>query len=88
MVEDSRILREYKITAGKIQTGGGRGKHEKADYILIYKGIKLAVVEAKSDELPVSEGVMQAKRYAQKLQLETTYCIFHPPAQWALVVQI
>jgi len=40
---------------------------------LSYKGIKLAVVEAKSNELSVGEGVMQAKKYAQKLQLETTY---------------
>lgn len=72
VVEGSKILREYNITAGKIQTGG-RGKREIADYVLVYKGIKLAVVEAKSDELEVGEGVMQAKKYAQKLQLETTY---------------
>ena len=72
VVEGSKILREYGITAGKIQTGG-RGRREIADYILVYKGIKLAVVEAKSNELPVGEGVMQAKKYAQKLQLETTY---------------
>ncbi len=72
VVEGSKILREYGITAGKIQTGG-RGKREIADYVLVYKGIKLAVVEAKSNELPVGEGVMQAKKYAQKLQLETTY---------------
>jgi type I site-specific restriction endonuclease len=44
-----------------------------ADYILVYKGVKLAVVEAKSDELEVGEGVAQAKLYAQKLNLETTY---------------
>ena len=44
-----------------------------ADYILVYKGIKLAVVEAKSDELGVGEGVAQAKLYAEKLNLETTY---------------
>lgn len=50
-----------------------RGKREIADYVLVYKGIKLAVVEAKSDELEVGEGVMQAKKYAEKLQLETTY---------------
>src|SRR5690554_3073593 len=73
VVEGSKVLREYHITAGKIQTGGGRGKREIADYVLVYKGIKLAVVEAKSDELEVGEGVMQAKKYAQKLQLETTY---------------
>lgn len=73
VVEGSKVLREYNITAGKIQTGGGRGKREIADYVLVYKGIKLAVVEAKSDEQEVGEGVMQAKKYAQKLQLETTY---------------
>lgn len=73
VVEGSKVLREYYITAGKIQTGGGRGRREIADYVLVYKGIKLAVVEAKSDELEVGEGVMQAKKYAEKLKLETTY---------------
>lgn len=72
VVEGSRILREYNITAGKIQTGG-RGRREIADYVLEYRGIKLAVVEAKSDELEVGEGVMQAKKYADKLKVETTY---------------
>jgi type I restriction enzyme, R subunit len=72
VVEGSRVLREYSITAGRIQAGG-RGRREIADYVLVYKGIKLAVVEAKSDDRPVGEGVMQAKKYAQKLQLETTY---------------
>jgi type I restriction enzyme R subunit len=73
VVEGSKILREYHITQGKIQTGGGRGKKEIADYVLVYKGLKLAVIEAKSDVLEVGEGVMQAKKYAQKLLLETTY---------------
>lgn len=73
VVEGSKVLREYHITDGKIQSGGGRGKKIIADYILVHKGIKLAVVEAKSDDLEVGEGVMQAKQYAEKLQLETTY---------------
>lgn len=73
VTEGSKILREYNITAGKIQTGGGRGKREIADYVLVFKGIKLAVVEAKSNVLGVGEGVMQAKKYALKLHLETTY---------------
>jgi type I restriction enzyme R subunit len=73
VVEGSRILREYNITAGKIQTGGGRSKKIIADYVLVYKGIKLAVVEAKSNDLGVGEGVAQAKQYAEKLKLETTY---------------
>ncbi len=51
----------------------GSGKKEIADYILVYKGIKLAVVEAKSDELEVGEGVCKPKQYAEKLKLETTY---------------
>jgi type I restriction enzyme R subunit len=73
VVEGSKVLREYQITDGKIQSGGARGKKTIADYILVHKGIKLAVVEAKSDDLEVGEGVMQAKQYAEKLQLETTY---------------
>ena len=73
VVAGSKILREYSITAGKIQTGGVRAKKLTADYVLVYKGIKLAVVEAKSDDLGVGEGVAQAKQYAEKLKLETTY---------------
>jgi type I restriction enzyme R subunit len=45
----------------------------KADYILSYKNRMLAVVEAKLIELEVSEGVAQAKLYADKLQLATAY---------------
>ncbi len=73
VVEGSKILREYNITAGKIQSGGIRAKKLTADYVLVYKGIKLAVVEAKSDDLGVGEGVAQAKQYAEKLSLQTTY---------------
>jgi type I restriction enzyme, R subunit len=73
VIEGSKVLREYNITAGKIQSGGGRSKKIIADYVLVYKGIKLAIVEAKSDELNVGEGVAQAKQYAEKLKLETTY---------------
>ncbi|WKZ47896.1 MAG: DEAD/DEAH box helicase family protein [Anaerolineales bacterium] len=73
VVDGSRILRERHITHGKIQTGGKRGKPLITDYILVYKGRQLAVVEAKSDETPVGEGVGQAKNYAEKLQLAFTY---------------
>ncbi|WP_026952460.1 EcoAI/FtnUII family type I restriction enzme subunit R [Algoriphagus mannitolivorans] len=72
VIEGSKVLREYKITAGKIQVGG-RGKRQIADYVLVYKGTKLAVIEAKSADLEVGEGVMQAKQYADKLKLATTY---------------
>jgi len=72
-VEGSKILREFHITDGKIQTGGFRSRPEIADYVLVYKNQKVAVVEAKSDELEVSEGVAQAKAYAEKLNIEYTY---------------
>ncbi len=76
VLEGSKILRERnvcKITDGRIQVGGGRTKPLIADYILAYKGIKLAIVEAKSNKLEVGEGVAQAKLYAQKLNLDYTY---------------
>lgn len=68
-----KVHREYVISAGKIKATGGRKKPVIADYVLTYKGKKLAIVEAKSDELPVGEGVAQAKDYAQKLQIDDTY---------------
>lgn len=71
-VENSRIVTEYTITNGRISRSS-RAKPLKADYILTYKGVKLAVVEAKSDEKEVSEGVAQAKLYASMLDIRYTY---------------
>jgi len=73
VVESSRVLREYHITDGKIQANGVRGARLKADYVLEYKGVKLAIIEAKSSEYSVGEGVQQAKDYADKLSLKMTY---------------
>lgn len=73
VVEGSKILREYHITAGKILTGGKRAEPLVADYILVHQGRKLAAIEAKSDEMEVGEGVAQAKNYAEKMHLGYTY---------------
>lgn len=73
VVEETRILREYRITLGRIQTGGKRAKPLIADYVLVYRGRKLATIEAKSNEVEVGEGVAQAKNYAEKMHLDTTY---------------
>ena len=73
VVAESRIQREYNINNGEIRVGGIRSGKLKADYVLIYKNRKLAVVEAKSDELEVGEGVAQAKQYAIKLELAYSY---------------
>lgn len=71
--EGSKVLREHLITKGKIHSSGGRARPLKADYVLVYKGQKLAVIEAKSDEHEVGEGVAQAKEYAAKLHIDHTY---------------
>lgn len=72
-VEESRVLREFRITDGKIQVGGTRSKPEIADYILVYKNRKIAIIEAKAVDLPATEGVAQAKSYAEKLHIDYTY---------------
>src|SRR3972149_6771972 len=72
VLDGSKVLRERHITKGRIQAGG-RGKPLITDYILVNKNRQLAVVEAKSDELGVGEGVAQAKNYAEKLKLIFTF---------------
>ena len=72
VAEQSHIIVEYAITNGRVSKSVAP-KPLKADYILSYKGVKLAVVEAKSDEKDVSEGVAQAKQYAKMLNIRFTY---------------
>jgi type I restriction enzyme R subunit len=72
-VEGSRILREYPITLGRIEGLGRRGKALTADYVLVYRNHKLAVVEAKAWDEALTEGVAQAKNYAGKLAIRYTY---------------
>lgn len=72
ILEGSRITTEYTFTKGKISQTQ-KGKPLRADYVLIYKGVKLAIVEAKSDELSYAEGVDQAKTYADMLGVRFTY---------------
>lgn len=74
VVKESRILVEqnaYKLTNGKIGSSSSRAL--KVDYILVYKGVKLAIIEAKSDEKDYNEGVAQAKLYAQMMNIRFTY---------------
>lgn len=73
VINGSKILREHHITDGRIHAGGIRGKAEIADYILVYKNQKIAVIEAKQESLSVTEGATQAKIYAQKLNIDYTY---------------
>ena len=74
-VPESEILTEQRayITPGEV-TALPQNKHpKKADYLLRYKRKKLAVIEAKSDEKHVSEGIPQAKLYAELLHIRFAY---------------
>jgi type I restriction enzyme R subunit len=73
VVEGSRIRREYPITLGRLEGAGKRGKALTADYVLEYRNTKLAVVEAKAWNKALSEGVAQAKDYANRLAVRHTF---------------
>lgn len=73
VVAGSRIRREYPITLGRIEGAGKRGKALTADYVLEYRNTKLAVVEAKAWNKPLTEGVGQAKDYSGKLAIRFAY---------------
>ncbi|MBI3661688.1 MAG: DEAD/DEAH box helicase family protein [Acidobacteria bacterium] len=73
VVEGSRIRRKYPIAPGRIEGLGRRGKPLTADYVLEYRNIKLAVIEAKAWDESLTEGVAQAKNYAEKLAIRYTY---------------
>lgn len=66
VVEGSKIECEYHVTNGRIM-GAGKPKGPKliADYVLVYKNHKLAVVEAKAWDEELTLGVAQAKQYAR-----------------------
>lgn len=73
VADGSRILREYAITLGRLEGYGKRGKTDKADYVLVFRNHKLAVVEAKAWNEDLTEGVGQAKKYAEKMNIRFTY---------------
>ena len=75
-VPESEILTEqraYLIAPGHVSALPQNRHPKKADYVLMYRGRKLAIIEAKSDEKDVSEGVEQAKLYAEMMQIRFTY---------------
>ncbi|MFH0264758.1 EcoAI/FtnUII family type I restriction enzme subunit R [Vibrio rumoiensis] len=73
VIEHSLVRREVPITAGRILGGGKRASKLSADYVLEFQGRKLAAVEAKRENLSYTEGVRQAKDYAQRLQCRFAY---------------
>ena len=81
VVEGSKILREYPITPGRIEGHGRRGKPLIADYVLVYRNRKLAVVEAMS---PLTREVRAANakvhintRFSAKQQVFLDFVLSH-----------
>ena len=75
-VPQSEILTEqraYEIAPGQVSALPQNRHPKKADYLLEFKRRKLAVIEAKSDEHDVSEGIPQAKLYAALLHIRFAY---------------
>lgn len=72
VIPGSRIRREV-ICPGRIQSGGTRGRGLSCDYVLIYKGQKLATLEAKRAGVSYRQGVGQAKDYATRLGTRFAY---------------
>lgn len=72
VVDGSRVRREV-IAPGRLQGGGRRAKPLKCDYVLFYKGQKLAALEAKKRDMEITEGVGQAKDYAERLLTRFAY---------------
>jgi type I restriction enzyme R subunit len=73
VADGSRISREFGIAPGRIEGAGRRGKSLTADYVLIYRNTKLAVVEAKAWAEDLTLGVAQAKNYAGKMAVRFTF---------------
>lgn len=72
VVDESQIHREL-ICPGRILVGGRRGTSLSADYVLSFRGRKLAVIEAKRAGLGYTDGVGQAKNYATRLKARFAY---------------
>lgn len=78
VVPESRIKVEV-ITSGRIIGKNHKGENLRkkplsCDYVLEYKGQRLAVLEAKARDKYYTDGLAQAKDYALKLNTRFAYC--------------
>lgn len=71
--EEINIIREYYFTDWRKALWGKRWKRKFADYILTYKWVKLAIIEAKKQNLEPTEWLEQVKEYWKILNLRFVY---------------
>jgi type I restriction enzyme R subunit len=70
--EATQIRREVGFTRGRIIVRGKlvtRGKVKRADYVLYYQHIPIALIEAKDNHHAVGDGMQQALEYATTLDI-------------------
>ena len=72
VVEGSSIITERYFTNGRL-TQSGRQAKSRYDYVLIYKNVKLAVIEAKKAGMSYGDAVGQVKDYNEQLKLPFAY---------------
>ncbi|MFY0685311.1 MAG: DEAD/DEAH box helicase family protein [Balneola sp.] len=72
-VDGSRIRVEFPINKGRLIGNNKRAVALCADYVLEYKNRRIGVIEAKSRDKDYSDGVGQAKEYAERLNIRFTY---------------
>jgi type I restriction enzyme R subunit len=73
---DTQVYEEVSFTDGKIYVKGkltARGKRKRADYILYYKSIPVAIIEAKDNSHSVNSGIQQALEYARILDIPSVF---------------
>ena len=73
IVEGSRLRLEFPITKGRLIGQNRRATPLFADYVLEYKNRRIGIVEAKKRDLYYTDGVGQAKDYAERLNIRFTY---------------
>src|SRR5690606_37721185 len=73
IVEGSRLRLEFPITKGRLIGQNKRATPIFADYVLEYNNRRIGVVEAKKRDAYYTQGVGQAKDYAERLNIRFTY---------------
>lgn len=77
---------QLRIGSGRVNLTGGSMYDETqfviADYLLRFKGLPLAIVEAKAEAASAADGMQQASRYARRLSLR--FSIATNGADWIL----
>jgi type I restriction enzyme R subunit len=74
IVEGSRLRLEFPITKGRLIGQNKRATPLFADYVLEYKNRPIGIVEAKKRDVYYTQGLGQAKDYAERLNIRFTYC--------------